>query len=112
MNAEFRIQNADVAFRMRIATAWCRRGLLCLHFSFCILNYAYSAEAQVGRTVTEIAIEQEGKPVSDPVIVGLIETRVGSPLAVKDVRETITHLMSLNRFDDVEVSSEDAGGGI
>ena len=96
---------------MRIATAWCRR-LLCLHFACCILNYGYSAEAQVGQTVTEIAIEQEGRPVTDPVIVGLIETRVGSPLAVKDVRETIAHIMSLNRFDDVQVSSEDAGAGI
>jgi outer membrane protein insertion porin family len=88
------------------------RALLCLLCAFCFLIVPSSAYAQIGRTITDVAIEQEGRPVTDPVIVGLIETRVGTPLNAKDVRETIAHIMSLNRFDDVQVSSEEAGDGI
>ena len=69
-----------------------------LPFAFCILNYAYPAHAQIGRQIAEIVIEQEGRPVTDPVITGLIETHVGSPLDAREVRETISHLMSFNRF--------------
>jgi len=83
-----------------------------LPFALCILNYAYPAHAQIGRQIAEIVIEQEGRPVTDPVITGLIETHVGSPLDAREVRETISHLMSFNRFDDVQVFSEEAGTGI
>ena len=70
-NSESRTQKSDnVWFRL----------LLCLNFAFCILNYASPAEAQIGRPITEIAIEEEGRPVTDPTITALIETRVGSPL--------------------------------
>jgi outer membrane protein assembly factor BamA len=83
-----------------------------LHFAFCILHYPVAAEAQIGRTVTEIIVEEEGRTVTDPLITALIETRVGSPLAVRQVRETIAHIMSLNRFDDVQVSAEEAVAGV
>ncbi len=102
-NAEYRLQNSE---RGR------RRWLLCLHVAFCILNYSVSAAAQIGRPVSEVVIEQEGRPITDPLILGLIETQVGSPLAVKDVRESITHIISLNRFDDVQVSSEESSRGV
>jgi outer membrane protein insertion porin family len=78
---------------------------------FCIC-LAAPAHAQFGRQITEVVLEQEGRPVTDPVITGLIETRAGTPLDARDVRETIAHVMSLNRFDDVQVSAEEAGGGI
>ena len=97
---------------MPIAQAWCRRAVLCLSCAFGILNLASSAEAQIGRTIAEVVIEQEGRPISDPLIAGLIETQVGSPLNAKDVRETIAHIMSLNRFDDVQVSAEEVAAGI
>jgi outer membrane protein assembly factor BamA len=65
-----------------------------------------SAFAQVGTPVVEVAIEQEGRAVDDRLITGLIETKVGQPLSMRDVRETVTHLMSLNRFEDVQARSE------
>ena len=102
-NAEFRIQNSG--------SEWFRL-LLCLNLAFCILNYPTAAHAQIGRTVAAVVVEQEGRPLTDPLVLGLIETRVGFPLDAKDVRETITHIMSLNRFDDVQVWSEDAETGI
>ena len=101
-NAECRMQNAD--------SAW-RRLARCLIFAFGILDYSLSAEAQVGRPVAEIVIEEEGRRVTDPTITALIETPVGSPLDAKEVRETIAHIMSLNRFDDVQVFAEDAAAG-
>ena len=90
---------------------WLRRAVV-LHFALCLLHYPSAAEAQIGRQIAEIVIEQEGRPVTDPVITGLIETHVGSPLDAREVRETISHLMSFNRFDDVQVLTEDAGTGI
>ena len=102
-NSEVRVQNSDHVW-LRLA--------LSLNFAFCILNYTSPAEAQIGRPITDITIEQEGRPVSEPTITALIETHVGSPLDAGEVRETIAHLMSLNRFDDVQVLAEDAGSGI
>jgi outer membrane protein insertion porin family len=90
---------------------WLRRAVA-LALVFCMLSFAAPAEAQFGRQITEIVVEQEGRPVTDPVIVGLVETPIGAPLDARAVRETITHLMSLNRFDDVQVSAEEAGAGI
>jgi outer membrane protein assembly factor BamA len=104
--------NSNAKCKMQNAKWKWLPGAVVLHFAFCILNYTVPAEAQIGRTITEIVVEQEGRPVTDPVIAGLIETRVGTPLDAKDVRETIAHIMSLNRFDDVQVSAEDAGTGI
>jgi len=96
------MQNAD--------SAW-RRLALCLTSALCILNYSFSAQAQIGSPVAEIVIEEEGRRITDPTITALIETHVGSPLDAKEVRETIAHIMSLNRFDDVQVFAEDAAAG-
>jgi outer membrane protein insertion porin family len=103
-NAKFKIQNANPAW-WRIA--------LCLHFAFCILHYGATASAQTPPpTITEVRVEQEGQIVSDPLVLGLIETRVGAPLSIADVRESITHLTSLTRYEDVQVYQEPAGNGV
>ena len=49
--------------------------------------------------VVEIRIEQEGQVTTDRLVTALIESRIGAPLSMAQVRETITHLMSLNRLD-------------
>jgi outer membrane protein insertion porin family len=102
-NAKRKMENAN--------RTWLRCAVV-LPFAFCLLNYALPAHAQIGRQIAEVVVEQEGRPVTDPVITGLVETHVGSPLDAREVRETISHLMSLNRFDDVQVTSEDAGTGV
>ena len=68
--------------------------------------------AQATPVVTEIRVEQEGRLVDDRVISSLIETRTGEPLSMRDVRETLSHLTSLNRFEDVQVFQEAAGAGV
>ena len=73
---------------------------------------AQDAASLVGLPVTAIEIVEEGRPVSDPLIHGLIETVPGAPLAMADVRETIDHLDVLGRFDDVQVLAVRAGDGV
>lgn len=73
---------------------------------------ARAAGAQGAPEVVEIVVMQEGVRVSEPTLIGLIETRVGTPVALDAVRESILHLMSLGRFDDVQVFEEPARGGV
>jgi outer membrane protein insertion porin family len=61
--------------------------------------------------VDEVKTEREGQPVTNPAITGLIETPIGRPLSMRQVRETIAHLVNLNLFDDVQVLSEPSGRG-
>src|SRR4029079_3636789 len=49
--------------------------------------------------------------VISPAITSLIETAAGQPLSMRQVRETIAHLINLNLFDDVQVLSEPSGRG-
>jgi outer membrane protein insertion porin family len=102
-NAKFKMHNAK---GRSICLA------LVVHCAFCILNSDVSAQTHVGQTVVEIRFEQEGEIVIDPAITGLAETRAGELLSIRAVRETITHLMTLSRFEDVQVFSEPAPGGV
>jgi outer membrane protein insertion porin family len=61
--------------------------------------------------VDDIRAEREGRAVTNPAILGLIETRAGQPLSMRQVRETIAHLVNLNLFEDVQVLSEPSGRG-
>jgi outer membrane protein assembly complex protein YaeT len=78
----------------------------------CIFGAAAAASAQDAPLITEVRVEQEGRPVDDRLITGLIETMPGEALSMRDVRETIAHLMSLNRFEDVQPFSEPAADGV
>lgn len=65
-----------------------------------------------GRLITDVRVQQEGKPVTDRVILDLIDTKVGQPLSMHDVRESIDHLHGLGRLDDVQVSWDPFGTGV
>jgi outer membrane protein insertion porin family len=77
-----------------------------------VVLWAATVLAQAPQVVTEVRVEQEGRVVDDRLINGLIETAPGEPLSMRDVRETLSHLTSLNRFEDVQVFQEPAGAGI
>jgi outer membrane protein insertion porin family len=87
------------------------RTILCLHFAFCIL-ISGAAFAQTPPTVVAIDVQQEGEAVKDPLVLSLLQTRPGMPLAIADVRESITHLISLTRYEDVQVYEDLAPGGV
>ena len=70
------------------------------------------AAAFVGQRVVDVQIVAEGRPVDDPMIMGLVETRIGDPLSMAKVRESITHLFGLGRYQDVQVDATPAAGGV
>jgi outer membrane protein assembly complex protein YaeT len=102
-HSQFTIRHANRAW-------W--RVTVCLPFALCLLTYSASAEAQVGERILEVVIEQEGQPVTDPLVLSLIETVVGEPLSMRDVRETEEHLYNLQRFDDIQPRAEVVPGGV
>ena len=69
------------------------------------------AAAYVDRPVASVTIEIEGRASTEPGLEEAVQTRTGAPLKMSDVRETITHLYSLGRFEDVQVEAEAAPNG-
>jgi outer membrane protein insertion porin family len=92
---------------MRLRLLW-----VCVHLALCILHSASEASGQVGEPIVEILLDQEGRVVNEPAVLRLIETHVGDRLSVRSVRETIAHLMAFGRYEDVQVMSEPASGGV
>ena len=70
-----------------------------------------AAAAYVDRPVASIAIEIEGRASTDATLLEAVQAKVGAPLKMADVRETITHLYNLGRFEDVRVEATTASGG-
>jgi outer membrane protein insertion porin family len=66
----------------------------------------------LGRRIMQVLAQQEGTTVDDQAIIELIETRVGQPLEMTAVRETIGHLFSLGRYEDVQVRASPSGDGV
>ena len=66
----------------------------------------------VGETVVEVRVFRDGLATRDRTTLGLIETRDGHPLSIRQVRESITHLFSLGEFVDVRVSAVRVPRGI
>jgi outer membrane protein assembly factor BamA len=69
-------------------------------------------EAAVGRPVRAVTVAAAGRPVDAPSIPPLIDTKVGAPLDVAQVRSTLRTLVALDRFDDITVRAEPLGDGI
>ncbi len=74
------------------------------------------ARADVGdylnKTVLSVRVLVEGRETADPEVTGVVQTTVGRPLAMADIRETIGHLFSLRRFEDVRVDASPEGDGV
>lgn len=66
----------------------------------------------LGKTIVEVQLETEGRPTADPAVTDLVATRVGQPLSMVDVRESIAHVFGLGRFQDVRVEAFEAPGGV
>ena len=71
-----------------------------------------SPDQLVGRPVTAIDLIVDGRVTPDPTLLALLETRVGTPLTPAAVRESIVHLMELERFLDVQVRAVPGPGGV
>ncbi len=69
------------------------------------------ADTYSGREITEVRVFVEREPASDSALAELVEARPGQMLSMPAIRETITHLFSLGRFQDIQVEAFDAPGG-
>lgn len=68
--------------------------------------------AWVGRTITSVRIEIEGEPVDNPSLMTLLEVRPGTPLVEATVREGLTHIRGLGRYESAAVSAQAEGDGV
>lgn len=71
-----------------------------------------AAAAYAGRTIVRIDVAIEGQVTEDAMLRDLIETRVGTPLSMAAVRETIAHLYSLGRFQEISVDATALDAGV
>jgi outer membrane protein assembly complex protein YaeT len=69
-------------------------------------------DALLGRPITSVVAAGERAPVTAPDVLALIDTHVGAPLAMVDVRESVIHLSSIGRFDRVDVEGRADGAGV
>jgi outer membrane protein insertion porin family len=66
----------------------------------------------IGKPIASVRLLIEGTETSDPLLVQGVETRVGAPLSMAQVRQTVIHLFSLGRFEDVRVDAALEGGRV
>jgi outer membrane protein assembly complex protein YaeT len=60
----------------------------------------------IGRVLVDVRVEVNGAAYDEPAVLQLIETRIGEPLSMQQVRESIDHLVGIGRFEDVRVFAE------
>lgn len=78
----------------------------------CLLAALPAQSQELGKTITDVRVELAGATVSEPGVLELIETRVGEPLVMRNVRGTINHLVGLGRFEDVRVLAAPTEQGV
>jgi outer membrane protein assembly complex protein YaeT len=75
----------------------------------CLLSWSAAASAAIddylGKPIESVHLLIEGRDTIDPSITQVVETRIGEMLEMSDVRDSISHLFSLGRFDDVRVDA-------
>ncbi|MDP2390549.1 MAG: hypothetical protein Q8N52_09510, partial [Acidobacteriota bacterium] len=77
-----------------------------------LLADAAVARQFVGQTIADVRVEVAGVPLTEPAVIELIETRIGEPLTMAQVRATIDHLVGLGRFEDVRVVAAPSAEGV
>lgn len=63
----------------------------------------------LGRRITDVQLVADGAPVEDRTVLTLVETALGEPLRMTDVRQTIDHFVTLGRYADIRVYAEPDG---
>jgi len=70
-------------------------------------------DALIGRTITAVRFEIDGKVDTAGALLSLVDVKVGSPLKLPDVRSSVQRLASAGTFeDDISVDARDEGGGV
>ncbi|HVL69593.1 MAG TPA: POTRA domain-containing protein [Vicinamibacterales bacterium] len=71
-----------------------------------------AAAEYVGRPIVQAEVFVDGRRSTDPTLLELVETSPGSRLSMATVRETIAHLYSLGRYQEVSVDATAVGDGV
>lgn len=66
----------------------------------------------VGQRVVGVELLSGGALLRDEAVLELVETRVGEPLSMRKVRESVAHMFSLGRFENVAVDGRLQAGGV
>ena len=66
----------------------------------------------IGQRVINVELVSEGRRLDDQSVIELVETTLGMPLSMRQVRESLTHLFSLGRFQSVRVDVRQLKGGV
>ncbi|MGE3955866.1 MAG: POTRA domain-containing protein [Vicinamibacterales bacterium] len=81
-----------------------------------LLAVAAPARADVtdylGRPIAAVSVLVEGRVVTDPRVLALVETTPGRTLGMREVRESLTHLFSLAVYEDVQVKASLGTNGV
>jgi outer membrane protein insertion porin family len=59
----------------------------------------------LGRPIGSVRLVIEARETTDPLLIQVVSTVAGQPLSMIQVRETVTHLFSLGRFEGVSVDA-------
>ena len=73
---------------------------------------ARAVDGYIGQRVVEVQLVADGRPLEDAGARDMVETRVGEPLSMRDVRESLAHLFSLGLYRAVEVGGGASRGGV
>jgi outer membrane protein assembly factor BamA len=93
-----------------------RRGFGAAWLAAALLTLARPATADVadylGRRIVSVALESEGRRLTDPRLLEIVETPVGQLLTMVAVRDSVSHLFSLGRYEDVRVHASTVADGV
>jgi outer membrane protein assembly complex protein YaeT len=87
--------------RVRLLCVLCCLGVLALEAAPARADVA----AYLGRPIGSVRLVIEARDTTDPLLLQLVSTVAGQPLSMIQVRETVTHLFSLGRFEGVSVDA-------
>jgi outer membrane protein insertion porin family len=94
----------------------CLVGRIAGGLALALIGFSQTARAAVGdylgKPVAAVRLVIEGRDTTEPALAQMVATQVGRPLSMADVRESLTHLFSLGRFEDVRVDAALADNGV
>jgi outer membrane protein insertion porin family len=73
---------------------------------------AAAVEDYLGKPVATVRLVLDGRDTTETALVQVVETQAGRPLSMVEVRESVAHLFSLGRFDDVRVDAAIEAAGV
>jgi outer membrane protein insertion porin family len=87
-------------------------GVLCVLCAAAAGRLDAAVADYIGRPVAIVRLTIEGRDNTDPALAQVVETPVGEPLSMAQVRASVMHLFNLGRFEDVRVDATIEGGRV